>query len=146
MKKTKVPINTLADFAHKLLKKYDENVAADCLQIYADIADETVKKLKDKSPESSYNRKGKTYKASWTKKKIKEGYNTQGFIIYNRKGQLTHLIEFGHPIIAPYYKKNGGTAIGRAEAHPHIKPVADEMREELIKRLKERLSEEDGNG
>lgn len=142
MSKVKIPSSGLYDYAQKLFKQYDDFVTLEVIQIYDDIANETVKELKAASPVSNFKRKGKSYKASWTKKKVKQSGELHGYIIYNKKGQVTQLVEFGHPIIAPYYKKNGGAVIGHAEAHPHIKPVADKMKAELEKRVKERLAQE----
>lgn len=90
-------------------------------QASKDVANKCVKKLKATSPKS----KGHTsYAKSWKSKKIDDGY-----VVYNEKAGLTHLLEKGHDVI------RNGVKVGRAKAQPHIKPVEEEGKELFIEEV-----------
>lgn len=87
-----------------------------------------VKILKGTSPKN----RGK-YARSW---KVKQDGSV--FIVYNEQAGLTHLLENGHDVI------RGGRKVGRAPAHPHIKPAEEEGKtlyiEEVTKEVERRLA------
>lgn len=69
------------------------------------------------------------YARGWTYKKTKDGY-----VIYNKHYQLTHLLEHGHDIVA------GGAKVGRYAGEVHIKPVEEDVIDLFEKKLEEGLS------
>ena len=95
-------------------------------------AKELVKDLKRTSPKDT----GK-YANSWTYKK--EG---SGFIVYNIKHQLTHILENGHQIFEGTTRgkqKQVHTKGGRVAERPHIAPARDRAEERLQQRLLSRM-------
>lgn len=86
------------------------------------------KLLKNSSPKQSGD-----YAKNWKIKttKTRTGASTQ--IYQGKKPGLTHLLEFGHPIVS------GGRTVGQAKAFPHIadaqEAAAKAYEEELRKRL-----------
>lgn len=100
----------MKDFAAQLteaMQQYTGVVADDIEAAMKEVGKQTVKKVKSLSP----SRTG-TYKKGWTSKVEKR----DGIIkvtVYNRRYQLTHLLEHGHRI------KRGG----RTKPQPHIAPA-----------------------
>ena len=79
-------------------------------------ATETRKILKATSPKRY---RGK-YASGWATKNLSEGQVTT-FVVYNKKVPgFTHLLENGHVI------RNKKGKFGRAPAHKHIEPAADQ--------------------
>ena len=88
-------------------------------------ARDAVQKLKNTSPKRSGE-----YASGWTSRK-----QGKGMVVYNRKAPgLTHLLENGHVVRNKY-----GT-FGRAPAHKHIAPVADEASSEFEENVRRELS------
>lgn len=110
-----VKINDIAKEITKQLETYSRVLNKDVEQITDEITKEAVQELKDKSPKNKGD-----YARNWTRKKAQGGY-----VLYNRKYQLTHLLERGHA------KVNGGRVPGKA----HIRPVE----EKTIKKYESRI-------
>lgn len=111
-------LNDINQFLNDYVSAVDKNfdLAAQ------DTAKEAAKVLKQVSPADTGS-----YAKGWTWKKVNGRY-----IVYNKTDyQLTHLLEYGHDVVA-YGKK-----IGRAPAKPHIKQVEEWMGDYLIKKLEE---------
>lgn len=88
-------------------------------------ASDTVKKLKATSPKN----KGK-YAKGW-----KSTYQDGAYIVHNATlPGYTQLLEKGHDVI-----KNGAK-VGRAAAHPHIKPAETEGIKEFEKEVTEEVN------
>lgn len=96
-------------------------------------ARDAVQKLKNTSP-----KKTGSYAAGWSSKKtgsIKGIGSVGGYVVHNRTDyQLTHLLENGHVIRNKY-----GT-YGRAPAHKHIAPVAEQGASEFEENVRRNLS------
>lgn len=73
---------------------------------------DTAKDLKNTSPK----RTGE-YASSWSTKVTRSSGRLIGVTVYNKRYQLTHLLENGHVI------KNGVGTYGRARAIKHIAPA-----------------------
>ena len=72
------------------------------------------------------------YNADWNHKKQKGGSGVYGEVVYNQKHyQLAHLLEKGHAL-------RGG---GRAQAFPHIAPVAEEAEDILLNAIKKHIKQ-----
>ncbi|MEK5390210.1 HK97 gp10 family phage protein [Margalitia sp. FSL K6-0131] len=108
-------INNLANEIARQLALYTSEVAEKVEAIKEDVTKEAVTLLKEKSPKNTGD-----YAKSWAKKKV--GKN---IVIYNRKYQLTHLLEKGH------VKREGG----RVAAKIHIRPVEEMIVEEYVNRV-----------
>lgn len=107
----------------KALSEYSEKVQDKLEKCVEDAARHGVSRLKAES-----NAKGwRNYAKSWGIKK-----DGSSIIIKNSKGQLTHLLEFGHAL------RQGG----RTRAFVHIKPVEEEVNKKLendVKRVIESI-------
>lgn len=100
-----VPVDQLDSEIEKILKSSKLKVDKDLEKIKKKIARDAAKVVKENAPVAAVN--GGGYKSSITYKK-----NGDGYVIYSKgKGQLTHLLEFGHAIA-------GGT--GTTTAFPHF--------------------------
>ena len=106
----------------------------DCLEEYADLAvdvmkkeiQETGKSVKQQISQTAPKKSGR-YAKSWAVKKTKETSNSLEVTVHSKnRYMLTHLLENGHA-------KRGG---GRVRAIPHIAP-AEEMG---IRELEERIT------
>lgn len=123
------------DLAREIQKTFEEfqNATDDAVaQGVVQCANEAVNDLRNAHPPGS----GKygswnSYNASWKRtnlKKKKRGKYSD--IVHNEKHyQLTHLLERGHAL------NNGG----RAQAFPHIAPVAEKVEAKLIEAIKSNI-------
>ena len=101
------------------LTEYANEVTGYVKESVKDVAKETVKEVKRRSPVRSG-----AYKKSWGQTQIYEGPGGIRITIHNKKHyRLTHLLENGHAL------KSGG----RTRAFPHIKPAEDFAARELEK-------------
>lgn len=109
----------------KILDEY-EKLADDVIEKAAmKTARDAVSKLKNASP-----RKTGDYASGWASRKMGKGR-----VVYNRKAPgLTHLLEKGHVI------RNKKGTYGRAPAHVHIAPVADQACNEFEENIRRELS------
>lgn len=102
----------ISDFANVLnaeLEKYAHAVKEDVDVLAETVAKDGAEELKTTSPVGATG----DYRKGWSIKKDKSGK----CIIYNKKYQLTHLLENGHA------KVSGG----RVPGQPHIGPVEQEV-------------------
>jgi type II secretory pathway predicted ATPase ExeA len=100
-------INNLQNEILRQLEAYTQEVEEGLKELQRDTAKALVADLKEKSPE-----KTGAYSKGW---RIKKQRNS--LIVYNKKYQLTHLLEHGHA------KRNGG----RVPAKIHIAPAEEKM-------------------
>lgn len=103
------------------LNEYSEEVKEKVKKIADEVSKETVEELKTTSPKKT----GK-YAKAW--KGRKEGNK---IIIYNEKGQLTHLLEHGHALWQG----------GRTRAFPHIKPAEQKLIKKYEQEVKKTIEE-----
>ncbi len=122
--------NQLGELIAKYMKDYAEDVEDALEESMTEIGKEAVKDLKKTSPQKTGKyRRG--WKVEWTKKRF--GY--EGKVYNSKRGQLTHLLEFGHPLV------RNGRVVGNVKAQPHIAPVDDWINEELPRRFEQKLKQ-----
>ncbi|PEA54506.1 hypothetical protein CON64_12425 [Bacillus pseudomycoides] len=113
-----VSIDNLANEIAKQVELYTREVKEEVEQAADDVTKESVNNLKTAG---GFDDQSGDYRKGWTRKKVKGVW-----VIYNKKYQLTHLLERGHVI-------NGGT--GRARKFPHIGPEEQKAISEFIDRV-----------
>lgn len=113
--------NDLANEVARLLRAYTDEVEQDLNKVFDEVGREGVEMVTEASPV----RYGK-YKKGWNLKKEKNKR-----IIHNATDwRRTHLLEKGHALV------NGG----RSKAYPHIKKAEEFVKEQVVKRVEERLA------
>ena len=121
-------VRTITDALAAFGVQIDEDVQ----EVFDEVGKEAVKMLKATSPKNT----GK-YSRGWRYKRQAKGKN--GLIeakIYNAtSGQLTHILEFGHP------KMSGDQVIGQIKGQPHIEPVNKWVQSEFPKRFTQKLQQ-----
>lgn len=127
-----IPIGK-ADTITKTIDSYLQNLGIDVSETFGAVMDEIGKEAVQKLKATSPKRSGK-YAKEWKYKRQVKGANGFEAKVYNAKrGNLTHLIEYGHPIV------RGGKVVGQAKAEPHIEPVNQWVQSELPKRFAQRM-------
>lgn len=96
--------NAIMELGNEISKEVEKNLDTELKRI----AKETAESLKNDSTIPQRTESEESYKKMFYVKKTETGY-----VIANKKYQLTHLLENGHDIV-----KNGET-VGRARAFPH---------------------------
>lgn len=121
---TKVTVDNLANAIMKELEEFKNVTEEACDKGVSETAKEALSKLHNAHPSGSgkYGSWDK-YNKGWTVKKTKRDKTAT---IHNATDyQLTHLLEKGHAL-------KGG---GRAQAFPHIAPVAEECEAKLVQNI-----------
>ena len=109
-------INDLSKEITQALREYTTEVEEGLEEAKVEVAKETVKRLKQKSPKKTGD-----YRKGWARKKVGTAQ-----VVHNRTDyQLTHLLEYGHA-------KRGG---GRVAGIPHIGPAEEWANDEYLKRV-----------
>ena len=121
-----IEIDELSNEIANILSSYNEDVEKTVEDELKRTAQELKRDIENNPNIPVSNIETKHYKNQFAIKK--NGYG--GYILYNRKYQLTHLLEYGHATI------NGK----RTRAFPHWKQ-ADEKAQNLFNALKQRLED-----
>lgn len=121
---------TIQDELQSLGIEVDDEAQA----VFDEVGKEAVKKLKATSPVNEKSPQKGRYAKGWTYEKGKRYRGKAVGVVRNKKDpQLTHLLEYGHPIV------RNGEVVGYAEAKEHIRPVADWVADEIETRLSKKL-------
>lgn len=99
--------NELEKELNKQLRLYAQEIDNEVKKSADKVTKQAVQELKKDSPERTGD-----YAKSWTRRKQGTGY-----VIYNKKYQLTHLLEYGHVVIS------WGENRGHTGKHVHIRPI-----------------------
>lgn len=104
----------------KTIQSYMEDFGRDVTEAIGEAMDEVgkeaVKRLKSTSPKKKRN--GGRYAKGWKYQRDKKSRLLIEARVYNATdGQLTHLLEKGHPIV------RNGVVVGRVKPQKHIEPV-----------------------
>ena len=111
------------------LQNFGSNVSGALSEALDEVGKEAVKKLKATSP-----KKTGAYAKGWRFKRQVKGKNGFQAIVYNaRRGQLTHLLEYGHPLVSD------GKVVGQAKSESHIGPVNEWVQSELPRRFAQKV-------
>ena len=106
----------------------------DMQEVFDQVGKEAVKKLKETSPVNPKGRHSGRYAKGWTYEKGKKYRGKAVGIVRNKTDpQLTHILEYGHPLV------RNGEVVGNVEAREHIRPVAEWCAEEIEKKLSKKL-------
>lgn len=124
--------DAIAKTIDSFLLSFGSEVSQEMAEALDEVGKEAVKMLKATSPKHT----GK-YSRGWRYKRQSKGKN--GLIeakIYNAtSGQLTHILEYGHPKMA------GNQVIGQVKGQPHIEPVNKWVQSEFPKRFTQKLQQ-----
>ena len=116
-----------AETVNKYLEEYAKDVDETMAKVVTETALDAEQQLHSAG---SFN--GTKYKRSWDTQINRKRLYIEARV-YNKKGQLTHLLEHGHVLA------RGGRIIGDTRPFEHIAPINDEaqkkVEEELIKKL-----------
>ena len=124
-----IEIDDLADFLQQEFTEYTEQVNAIVEDECKKVANEVKNELANNPNIPQSNASQKHYKKSFAIKKWADGRYT----IYNKKPQLTHLLENGHDIYA-----NGVNTGRRTKAFPHWEQANAKVAN-IINTLRQRL-------
>lgn len=126
---------SLAKTINEELQSIGVAVDDEMQEVFDEVGKEAVKKLKATSPVNPKGKHSGRYAKGWTYEKGKKYRGKSVGVVRNRTDpQLTHLLEYGHPLV------RNGKVIGNVQAKEHIRPVADWVAEEVEKRLTNKLS------
>lgn len=118
----------LTSTINAMLAEYGDEVAKAMGTAVRNTANKARKEVRANS-DSSWKR----YKSGWSVK-ITEGRLEVKAQVYNKtKYMLTHLLEFGHPLV------RGGRKVGNVKGRSHIASVNEGTGDEVIKELESLL-------
>ena len=127
-------IGSLAKTIQSELQNLGIEVDDDTQEVFDEVGKKAVKKLKATSPVNEKSPQKGRYAKGWTYEKGKRYRGKAVGVVRNKKDpQLTHLLEYGHPIV------RNGEVVGYAQPIEHIKPVADWCADEIENRLTKKL-------
>ena len=110
---------------NKILDKYGDDVK----EVTDRLVKRAGKEARDKLQQTSPKKSG-IYAKSWATAEFESSALGAWVTVYNKKKPgLAHLLEHGHAL------RNGG----RTKAIPHIKPVEEEVKQELEKNLRQAI-------
>lgn len=122
----KIKPEELSDAVMEELEKYRDLAAEDLKEAVKETGNSVKKDISASAPV----RTGK-YKKSWAVKTVSENAEVIEVTVHSRnRYQIAHLLEHGHA-------KRGG---GRVAAIPHIKPAEEKGEEELVRKIKAKLT------
>ena len=125
---------SLAKTIQDELAAFGVAVSDDLQEVFDEVGKEAVKKLKETSPVNEKSPQKGRYAKGWTYEKGKKYRGKAVGVVRNAKDpQLTHLLEYGHPIV------RNGAVVGNAQAQEHIRPVAGWVAEEVEKRFENKI-------
>ena len=132
-----IPIGDPSKF-QTTIDSYLRELGIDCEGALDDAITETGKEAVSRLQASSPTRQAKYgkstgYARSWRFKKVKSRTGAIESKVYNEQGNLTHLLENGHPIM------RDGVKVGQARAFPHIEPVNQWVQSELPRKFAEKM-------
>ena len=119
----------------KILTEYTDEVKKATQLSINKVAKETVSKLKSSSPKHTGS-----YANDWASRKADKplSQGIDGRVVYNKQGQLTHLLEYSH-VIRNGHGTYGRTSPGHGQVI-HIRPVEEWAKTALDEEIQKRLN------
>lgn len=128
----KTPIDKLGEAISGILSEYEADIQGNLERIVPEIGKKGVQALKA-SARKALNKDTGEYVKGWKYQVNKQRLSTT-VTIYNDHPGLPHLLEYGH------VTRNGTKrTFPPTPAHPHIKPVADELVETFEREVVSKL-------
>ena len=123
----------LAKTINEQLMQVGVAVSDEMQEVFDEVGKEAVKKLKETSPVNPKGKQSGRYAKGWVYESGKTTYNNQskikGVVRNKSDPQLTHILEYGHPLI------RNGKKVGEVDPQEHIGPVAIWCADEIDRRL-----------
>lgn len=124
---------SLAKTIQQTLAEVGVAVDEETQAVFDEVGKEAVKKLKATSPVNPKGKHSGRYAKGWTYEKKAYRGRAVGVVRNKTDPQLTHLLEYGHPLV------RNGKVVGNVEAKEHIRPVADWCAQEIENKLTKKL-------
>ena len=132
-----VNFGSLAKTINESLQAVGVEVSEDMQSVFDEVGKEAAKKLKETSPKNPNGKHSGRYAKGWIyekgKKRAGSYYKAAGVVRNKTDPQLTHLLEYGHPLI------RNGKVVGNVEPIEHINPVANWASETIEQKLINKL-------
>ena len=132
-----IPLDRFAASIENILKEYGDQIQKDVDKAADEATKKGVQMLKATSPvnqDTGTKRKPGRYAKGWRVKKESDVIGSR-YIVHNATDyQLTHLLEFGHPL------KPGGRQYGYANAYPHIAEAEQFMIDYFEQKIREAIA------
>lgn len=132
-----IPLDRFAASIENILKEYGDQIQKDVDKAADEATKKGVQMLKATSPvnqDTGTKRKPGRYAKGWRVKKESDVIGSR-YIVHNATDyQLTHLLEFGHPL------KRGGRQYGYANAYPHIAEAEQFMIDYFEQKIREAIA------
>lgn len=127
----------LAKTINEELMQVGVAVSDDMQEVFDEVGKEAVKLLKATSPVNEKGKHSGRYAKGWIYEKGKTTYNNQkkikGVVRNRTDPQLTHLLEYGHPIV------RDGKVVGNYAGNDHIGKVAEWCADEIDRKLSKKI-------
>ncbi len=125
----------LAKTIQEELMNVGVQVSDEMQEVFDEIGKEAAKKLRETSPVNERSPQSGRYAKGWTYERGKRTRNWKcsGIVRNKTDPQLTHLLEYGHPIV------RNGEVVGNFDGITHIANVAEWCAEEIDNRLAKKL-------
>ena len=125
---------SLAKTIQEELQNIGIAVDDDMQAVFDEVGKEAAKKLKKTSPVNPKGKQSGRYAKGWTYEKGKKYRGKAVGVVRNKTDpQLTHILEYGHPLV------RNGKVVGNVEAREHIRPVAEWVAEEIENKLTKKI-------
>ena len=126
---------SLAKTINESLMAVGVAVDEDMQAVFDEVGKVAAKKLKATSPVNPRGSHSGRYAKGWTYESGKKAKNHKGSGVVRNKTdpQLTHILEYGHPLV------RNGKVVGNVDAIEHIRPVADWCAEAIEQKLSKKI-------
>lgn len=125
---------SLAKTINQELQNLGIVVDDDMQAVFDEVGKEAAQKLKKTSPVNPKGKKSGRYAKGWAYEKGKKYRGKAVGVVRNKTDpQLTHILEYGHPLV------RNGKVVGNVDAKEHIRPVAEWCATEIENKLSKKL-------
>ena len=112
---------SLAKTINEELMNVGVQVNEEMQEVFDRVGKEAAQKLRETSPKNPKGKHSGRYAKGWTYESGKrtKNQNAVGMVRNKTDPQLTHLLEYGHPLV------RNGKVVGNVDEIEHIRPVAE---------------------